>query len=70
MSFIQNPDKHNKRYLDYARDAARQFGEGFVVWCGSMAVLSTARKESAQDEARRWAAANGRQSVRIQRVKV
>lgn len=70
MSFIANPEKHNKPFIERARLAARNFGEGFVVFVGSMAVLGTHNKESAQDEARRWAAANGRESVKIKRVKV
>lgn len=48
----------------------QDFGEGFVVFVGSMAVLGTNNKESAQNEARRWAAVNGRDSVKIKRIKV
>lgn len=69
-NFLQDPEKHNKPFIDRAQEAARQFGEGFVVFVGSMAVLGTARKDSAQDEARRWAAANGRDAVKIKRIKV
>lgn len=69
-NFLINPEKHNKPFIDRAQQAAREFGEGFVVFVGSMAVLGTARKESAQDEARRWAAANSRESVKIKRIKV
>ena len=65
VSFLQDPDKYNKPFLDGARRAAKEFGEGFVVFVGSMAVLGTARKESAQDEARRWAVKNGRENVTI-----
>lgn len=69
MSFLVNPEKHNRPFTERAREAAKTFGEGFVVFVGSMAVLGTARQESAQDEARKWAAANGRQNVRIKRIK-
>lgn len=68
-NFSQNPEKHNKPFIDQARDAARQFGEGFVVFVGSMAVLGTARKESAQDEARRWSV-NNTGNVKIRRFRV
>lgn len=70
MSFLVNPEKHNNRFIDHAREAARQFGEGFVVFVGSMAVFGTNRMESAQDEARRWAESNGREMVKIKRIKV
>lgn len=69
-NFVQYPEKHNKPLIDRAQQAAREFGEGFVVFVGSMAVLGTARKESAQEEARRWASANSRDAVKIKRIKV
>lgn len=34
-NFLQDPEKHNKAFIDQAREAARQFGEGFVIFVGS-----------------------------------
>lgn len=70
MSFVQNPEKHNRPFILRATEAARSFGEGFVVFVGNMAVMGTARMESAQEEARRWASSNGRDMVKIKRVRV
>ena len=68
-NFLRDPEKHNESFVNVARDAARSFGEGFVVFVGSMAVLGTARKESAQEEARRWSI-NNPGNVKIKRIKV
>lgn len=69
-NFLQSPDKYNAPFIERAREAARNFGEGFVVFVGSMAVLGTNKVETAQEEARRWAVANGRDSVKIKRIRV
>lgn len=69
--FTQDPVKYNAQFIDRAREAAREFGEGFVVFVGSMAVLGTNSKESAQAEARQWAAGSGRSNVvKIRRIRV
>lgn len=70
MSYVKNPDKHNAAFIARAMEAARTFGEGFVVYVAGMAVLGTHNKESAQEEARRWAINNGREVVRVKRVRV
>ncbi len=62
--------KHNRTFIDHAREAARSFGEGFVVFVSSVAVLGTHDKSSAQAEARAWSEKNGRENVRIRRIKV
>lgn len=69
-SFLQNPDKYNAPFIERAKEAAREFGAGFVVFVSGMAVLGTARQESAQEEARRWAVNSGRENVRIKRYRV
>lgn len=63
-------DKHNRTFIDHARDAARWFGEGFVVFVSNVAVMGTHDKSSAQAEARAWSEKNGRENVRIRRIKV
>lgn len=68
-NFLTDPEGHNKGFLDAARERAQQFGEGFVVFVGSMAVLATHKREGAQDEARRWSA-NNPGIVKIKRIKV
>ncbi|MDD3482995.1 hypothetical protein [Azovibrio restrictus] len=62
--------KHNRTFVDHARKAARIFGEGFVVFVSNVAVLGTHDKSSAQSEARAWSEKNGRENVRIRRIKV
>jgi len=63
-------EKHNKTFLDHAKEAARIFGEGFVVFVSNVAVLGTHDKSSAQSEARAWAEKNGRENVRIRSIKI
>ncbi|MCE1171451.1 MAG: hypothetical protein LWW84_09010, partial [Azovibrio sp.] len=60
-------DKHNRTFIDHAREAARWFGEGFVVFVSNVAVMGTHDKSSAQSEARAWSEKNGRENVRIRR---
>lgn len=67
--FLIDPDGHNKRFIDAARNAAKEGGEGVVVFVGSMAVLSTHKVDSAKDEARRWSV-NNPGGVKIKRIKV
>lgn len=67
---MKAPTAESFQILAAARNAAKEFGESFVVFVGGLASYANFDKGAAQHQARELSKKHGRDNVSVKRIRV